>query len=122
MLFAEIMGTDAVNLGWHEASVLMRIYAIGFASVFLLFVLMYGHAYRLRRELELNPVEVLETRSAMQENAVLALVGVTSLLVALKSPGWAGWVYLAIGPLLAIHGSIFGKRIRVLAEKLPSAP
>src|SRR5580658_1192662 len=34
MLFAEIMGTDAVNLGWHEASVLMRIYAIGFASVF----------------------------------------------------------------------------------------
>jgi uncharacterized membrane protein len=122
MLFAEIMGTDAGNLGWHEASVLMRIYAIGFASVFLLFVLMYGHAYRLRRKLELNPVEVLETRSAMQENAVLALVGVASLLVAFNSPGWAGWVYLAIGPLLAIHGSIFGKRVRVLAEKPASSP
>jgi uncharacterized membrane protein len=123
MLFAEIMGTDpSGNLGWHEASVLMRIYAIGFASVFLLFVLMYGHAYRLRQRLELNPVEVLETRSAMQENAVLALVGIASLLVAFKSPGLAGWVYLAIGPLLAIHGSIFGKRVRVLAENLPSSP
>jgi uncharacterized membrane protein len=122
MLFAEIMGTDTANLGWHEASVLMRIYAIGFASVFLLFVLMYGHAYRLRRKLDLNPVEVLETRSAMQENAVLALVGVASLLVALKSPGWAGWVYLAIGPLLAIHGSVFGKRVRALAEKVPASP
>jgi uncharacterized membrane protein len=123
LLFSEIMGTDVSGyLGWHEASVLMRIYAIGFASVFLLFVLMYGHAYRLRQRLELNPVEVLETRSAMQENAVLALVGIASLLVAFKSPGWAGWVYLAIGPLLAIHGSIFGKRVRVLAEKLPSSP
>jgi hypothetical protein len=122
LLFSEITGTDVTaNMGWHEASVLMRIYAAGFAAVFLLFVLMYAHAYRLRRELGLNPVEVLETRFAMQENGLLGLVGVTSLLVAFKSPGWAGWVYLAIGPLLGIHGSIFGKRVRVLAEKLLSA-
>ena len=123
LLFSEITGTDApANMGWHEASVLMRIYAVGFAAVFLLFVLMYAHAYRLRRELGLNSVEVLETRFSMQENGLLALVGVTSFLVAFKSPGWAGWSYLAIGPLLALHGSIFGKRIRVLAEKLSTAP
>jgi uncharacterized membrane protein len=122
LLFSEITGSDVnANLGWHEASVLMRIYAAGFAAVFLLFVLMYAHAYRLRRELGLNPVEVLETRFAIQENALMALVGVSSLLVAFKSPGGAGWVYLAIGPLLAIHGSIFGKRVRVLGEKLRSA-
>jgi uncharacterized membrane protein len=123
LLFSEIMGASAAaNMGWHEASVLMRIYAAGFAAVFLLFVLMYAHAYRLRRELGLNPVEVLETRVAMQENFLLALVGVTSFLVAFKSPGWAGWVYLAIGPLLGIHGSIFGKRVRVLAGKLIPSP
>ena len=123
LLFSEITGSDVnANLGWHEASVLMRIYAAGFAAVFLLFVLMYAHAYRLRRELGLNPVEVLETRFAIQENALMALVGVSSLLVAFKSPGWAGWVYLAIGPLLGIHGSIFGKRVRVLAEKLLPSP
>jgi uncharacterized membrane protein len=117
LLFAEITGTDVSgNMGWHEASVLMRIYAAGFAAVFLLFVLLYAHAYRLRRELGLNPVEALETRFSMQENALLALVGVSSFLVAFKSPGWAGWVYLAIGPLLAAHGSIFGKRVRLLAE------
>jgi hypothetical protein len=118
LLFSEIMGNTSVELGWHEASILMRIYAVGFAAVFLLFVLMYAHAYRLRGKLELNPVEVLETRFAMQENIVLALVGVTSFLVAIKSAGWAGWVYLSIGPLLAIHGTIFGKQVRVLADKL----
>jgi uncharacterized membrane protein len=123
LLFSELTGTDVSgNLEWHEVSALMRIYAAGFAAVFLLFVLMYAHAYRLRRELGLSPVEALETRLAMQENGLLALVGVTSFLVAFKNPGWAGWLYLAIGPLLAIHGSVFGKRVRALAEKLLSAP
>src|ERR1700683_4815930 len=123
LLFSEITGGDApANMGWHEASMLMRIYAAGFAAVFLLFVLMYAHAYRLRRELGLNAVEVLETRFSMQENGVLVLIGVASFLVALKSPGWAGWTYLAIGPLLAINGSIFGKRVRRLAEKSIAAP
>jgi uncharacterized membrane protein len=123
LLFSEITGAGApVNMGWHEASVLMQIYAIGFAAVFLLFVLMYAHAYKLRRELGLNAVEELETRFSMQENGILALVGVVSFLVALKSPGWAGWTYLAIGPLLAIHGSIFGKRVRRLVDKPMAVP
>jgi len=122
-LFSEITGADVHgNFGWHEGSVLMRIYAAGFASVFLLFVLMYTHAYKLRGELGLSLVEALETRFAIQENAVLALVGVTSFLVAFKSPGAAGFTYFALGPLLWIHGSIFGKRVRLLAEKAPSAP
>jgi uncharacterized membrane protein len=118
LLFSELTGAGTVDLGWHEGSVLMRIYAAGFASVFLLFALLYGHAYRLRKDLELNPVEVLETRSAIRENAILVLIGVTSFLIALKYPGWAGWTYIAIGPLLWIHGAVFGKRTRLLAEKL----
>jgi uncharacterized membrane protein len=117
-LFSEITGADVHgNFGWHEGSVLMRIYAAGFASVFLLFVLMYAHAYKLRGELGLTPVEALETRFAIQENAVLALVGITSFAVAFKSPGAAGFTYFALAPLLWIHGSIFGKRVRLLAEK-----
>jgi uncharacterized membrane protein len=118
LLTSQIMGSTAYDMGLHEASALMRIYASGFASVFLLFALLYAHAYRLRKELGLNQVEVLETRSSLQENALLAFIGMTSFLVALKSPGWAGWIYVAIGPALWIHGATFGKRIRRLAAKL----
>jgi hypothetical protein len=100
----------------HEGSVLMRIYASGFASVFLLFVLMYFHAYKLRHEIGLGPVEILETRSSIQQNAILTAVGVGSFLVALKHPEFAGWIYFLIGPLLAVNGAILGKRIRLLAE------
>jgi len=118
LLFSQVAEkTLPPGFGFHQASVLMRIYASGFASVFLLFVLMYAHAYRLRKELGLNPVEILETRIAVQENAVLVVIGVTSFLIAIKSPGLAGWTYLAIGPLFWIHGSIFGKRTRRLAEQ-----
>lgn len=119
LVFSEITGAaHPADLGWHEGSVLMRIYASGFASVFLLFVLMYAHAYRLRLKLGLNLVETLETQFALRENMLLALVGITSFVVAFKSPGWAGWSYVAIGPLLTIHGSIYGKRTREAAEKL----
>jgi uncharacterized membrane protein len=120
LLFAEITGASVPGaFGWHEGSVLMRVYAAGFASVFLLFALMYAHAYKLRRELALNEVEVLETRSDLAENVILTLVGVASFLVALKYPEWAGWVFAAIGPLMWINGSIFGKRVRALAKKMP---
>ena len=118
LLFHAVMGVEGINLGWHEASVLMRLYALGFASVFFLFVLLYRHAYRLRRELQLNPAEVEAPRFEIRENVVMTLIGLLSFMVALRSPEWAGWVYALIGPVLWIHGSIYGKRIRMLGEKI----
>ena len=119
MLLFQLMGIDtAQEVGWHEAAVLMRIYAAGFAAVFSLFGLMYAHAYKLRNALELNPVETLETRFAIQENAIMAAAGAVSFALAFKSPAWAGWWYFVLGPVLGIHGTICGKRARLLAEKL----
>jgi uncharacterized membrane protein len=119
MLMTQLTGaTMPADLGWHGVSVLMRIYGGGFAAVFLLLSLMYLHAYKLRGELELNPVEVMETRSALRENAILAITGVLSFAIAFRSPEWAGWSYFLIGPALGIHGAISGKRTRLLAEKL----
>jgi uncharacterized membrane protein len=118
LLFLELTGASVPgSFGWHESSVVMRIYAAGFASVFFLFVLMYAHAYKLRAELRLNPVEVLETRFAMRENVLLMLIGLTSFFIAFKSPAWSGWIFLAIAPILWMHGSVYGKRTRQLAEK-----
>ncbi len=118
VLFAQITGGDVPkDFGWHEASVLMRIYAAGFVSVFALFALMYVRAYKLRGLLGLQPVEVEETRLSIQRNAILAGVGGVSFLVAFRNPEWAGWLYCAIGPLFAIHGTIVGKRARQLAER-----
>jgi hypothetical protein len=119
MLFAELTGaTTGEGIGFHEASVLMRIYAIGFASVFALFALMYARAYKFRTLLELNPVEVLETRFAIQEYLLMTAVGAVSFGLAFKNPAWAGWWFCLLGPALTVHGMVYGKRVRVLAEKM----
>src|ERR1700733_5365445 len=79
LVFSQITGTDfARGVGWHEAAVLMRVYAVGFTAVFTLFTLMYAHAYKLRNELDLNPVEVLITKSTLSENSIMVVVGVVS--------------------------------------------
>ncbi len=119
LVVAQLTGSEGhVSLGSHEASVLMRIYSAGFTSVFLLFALMYAHAYKLRRALGLNEVEVHGTRVSIQEAGLLAGVGLLSFSIAFRSPEWAGWSYMLLGPLLTIHGNMFGKRTRLLAEKL----
>ena len=118
MLSAQVTGGDfARGMGSHDASVLMRVYGSGFAAVFLVFTLMYAHAYRVRGQLGLDAVEVLETRVALQENAIMALVGAVSFALAFKNAGWAGWWYFVLGPALGIHGTITGKQVRLLAEK-----
>ena len=118
LIFDELTGKAAPELDWHEASVLMRIYAVGFIAVFKLFALMYAHAYKLRNQLQLNPVETLETRLAVQEYLIMAMVGAFSFTLALKNPAWAGWSYFLLAPLLTLHGTFYGRRVRQLAEKL----
>jgi uncharacterized membrane protein len=106
------------DVGWHESSVLMRIYGAGFAAVFSLVTLMYAHAYKFRAALDLNPVEAMETLVEMRENAILAAVGIGSFLIAFRSPGWAGWFYMVLMPAMWIHGVVSGKKTRVLAQKI----
>jgi uncharacterized membrane protein len=119
LLFNQIRGDSSGGVhSAGQATVLMCIYAVGFASVFLLFGLMYVHAYKLRDVLGLNAVEALETRNSVQENLLLAAVGVVSFLVALRYPQWAGWTYGLIGPVMWVNGSIYGKRVREMAEKV----
>jgi uncharacterized membrane protein len=119
LVFSQLTGGDfARGVGWHEAAVLMRVYAVGFVAVFSLFALMYTHAYKLRHALELNPVETLQTRVEIQGNVIMMVVGTASFALTFKNPGWAGWWYCVLGPALSVHGTISGRRVRLLAEKL----
>ena len=117
LLFSELTTAPAEAISIHQASALMRVYAAGFASVFLLFGLMYLHAYELRDALNLNAVEQLETRNEVIENLLLVGIALLSFVVAWVSPGWSGWVYLLIGPVMTAHGWIAGKRVRETAQK-----
>ena len=97
-----------------QMPLLLVVYALGFAAVFAIFALMYWHAYRKRRELDLNDLEIFDTRTLLQENVLMAAVGLVSACLALTDtrlgPPLAGLSYWLIGPVQFLLGYLRGKR------------
>ncbi|MEO6192188.1 MAG: TMEM175 family protein [Thermoanaerobaculia bacterium] len=70
---------------------MLAIYSLGFSAIFGVFTLFYLHAYRKRRELELNELELLDTLQAIQTfgyaagmTLLIPLYGLVTVLVAGK--------------------------------------
>lgn len=86
---------------------LMLIYGGGFVVIFLLFALMYRHAYRLRDKLQLDDKEIYVTRASLWGHGLTAGVGLLSIGLALLSRVWggnlmvaiSGWIYALLAPL-----------------------
>jgi hypothetical protein len=107
----------------HEAQRALRpeqwpsvlvVFAAGYMAVFSVFALLHRHALRSATQLELDPLEALETRYTIREhllNAGIALFSATITLVlayvAHWPPGFAGMVggmsYGLSGPVMTLH-------------------
>ena len=70
----------------YPARKCVAIYALGFMAVFIVFALLYHHAYRCRAALELSELEVFDARSGMAHHLVSTGVGLISLLIATVAP------------------------------------
>ena len=106
-------GTIEAVIERHQMGTLMLIFGIGYLAVFAVFVLLYFHAYRKRHELQLNDLEVFDTRSDIQANILNCLIAMLSISLVLFGGGlsrFAGLTYMLTGVVLAVHGTIMGKR------------
>lgn len=111
----------------HQAVTLMLVFGAGYVAVFGVFVLLYWHAYHKRSQLELNELEVFDTRTDIQESAINVGVGCLSLAIALifgaRFIGVSGMVYMLTGIIMTFHGMARGKRRRKMEEQFSaSAP
>ncbi len=101
---------------------LIMIYGIGFAAIFLVFALMYLHAYQLRKVLELNALEQYDTRASIFSNLfMVGMGGASVLLTAVHQPIGASLVYVLIAPFLVLFFAISNYYRRVL-EKQEEVP
>jgi uncharacterized membrane protein len=107
-----IRGNAGPEMNLRQGTVLMQLYSAGFASVFLVFMMMFAHAYRLRVPLQMNAIEVRKTRLAIQQCAMLVGLGIASAILAFKSPIWARLLYALFGLLAGIPGIIANRRNR----------
>ena len=98
----------------EQAGTMMLVFGVGYVAVFTVFALLYVRAYRRRAELELNALEVFDTRVEIESLLLQIAIGLLSISIAALG-GWrlagpSGWVYGLIGPVLTVHGRLRGKR------------
>jgi uncharacterized membrane protein len=108
-----------------QMGTLMLIFGVGYFAVFAVFVLLYLHAYRKRDELELNKLEVFDTRNSIQESALNCLVALISISLVVfggaRYASLAGLTYMLTGVVLGTHGFIMGTRRGKMAKKLTAS-
>jgi len=101
-----------------DLSRLMIIFGIGYVAIFAVFILLHWHALRKRVQLELNALEIFDTRSSMQEAALNCSIGLLSISVALfggaRYSNLAGPVYMLLAVVMSINGVVMGRRRRRL--------
>ncbi|MFZ0794959.1 MAG: TMEM175 family protein, partial [Candidatus Korobacteraceae bacterium] len=70
----------------QQAPMLMIIYGLGYAAVFVIFVLLYRNALRKREQLELTALELFDTRTSIVESSFQVGVGVLCAVAAAILP------------------------------------
>jgi uncharacterized membrane protein len=113
-----MLNPPTLDGAWQLDS-LYFIYGAGFAATWGLYAALYAHALAKRAELELNAVELLHTRAALNETLIYVIVCMLSVVLAAatESHGAPGFVYFLLGPLQAANGWLFGRRIRAAEQK-----
>ena len=105
-----------------QVSTLMIIFGIGYIAVFGVFVLLYWHAYRRRAQLDLNELEVFDTRTDIRESLLNVAIAAVSITIAVlgggRRAGLSGMTYMLTPVVMTVHGTLNGKRRRKLEAKL----
>jgi uncharacterized membrane protein len=114
-----ILGGKGGELTHAEASALFVIYGLGFAAIYLAFAALYLHAWRRRAELELDELEMLDTRWEIYAMLCHAVVGIGSALIALviQEVGRAGLAYFSLFIIMTIHRTLHGRKRRALEAR-----
>ena len=103
-----------------QAPQLMVIYGIGFLAIYMIFVLLYWHAYKKRGELKLTGPEIFFTKTELYNNVIMVIIALTAIAAALivneKDAGRTGFVYFLIGPAISVFHTIRGKMSRRMFE------
>jgi hypothetical protein len=101
----------------HQLPQLMSIFSGGFLAVACIFILLFTHALRKHAELDLNALEVYDTKVSIGAAAINAFTALISLAIAffgsVGTSGFAGLIYpILLGPGFSIYYTIVGRKRR----------
>jgi uncharacterized membrane protein len=109
---------DSAEISASETRALFTIWSLGYAALFTVFGLLYLHAWRIRAQLELSPLEALRTQVSLRDQFAMVFVALLSTALARTMPdgylGIAGLVYVIVPIYFTIAHAIAGRRERQL--------
>jgi uncharacterized membrane protein len=109
---------NSAQISAAETRALFMIWSLGYAAVFTVFGLLYLHAWRIRAQLELTPLEALRTHVSLLDQLAMVVIALLSAGLARTMPdgylGIAGYVYAIVPIYFTIAHSIAGRRERQL--------
>ena len=99
------------------------VYGLGFVALFVMFGLLYRHAYGKRTELGLEPLEVFNVKSYAGQQIVSAGIGVIVVLFAIGLPlryaVVAPMAFILMWPAHYVFERRVGQKRRALQQQLP---
>lgn len=109
------MGFATVQIKDRQVPLLMEIFSAGFLAVSCIFMLLYGHALHKRDALELNALEVFDTKVSIGAAAINAFTAIASLAIAwiapIQSSGFSGIIYpILLCPSFTIYYWVMGSK------------
>lgn len=118
-MFAQFSADPAIKqMTLGELSRASAIYGLGFFVLFLIFTLLYRHAYRRREELRLTPAESFDVNAFALHHLSSALVGLASMAFALLAPARVAFIapmlFGLMGPLHWWCGNYNERKRRVV--------
>jgi uncharacterized membrane protein len=115
-LFTTIFNNTPISVS--ETRVLFTIWSLGYVAVFAVFTLLYLHAWRIRAQLKLTPLEALRTQVSLFDQFAMVLIALLSTALARTMPdryvGIAGYIYFIVPLYFTIAHSIAARRQRQL--------
>jgi len=124
-LRAEVMGM----IKGTDVGELMIIYGLGAAATFFTMMFMYRVALSKAKDLELNEIEVFDTKASIRTNFLMGLIPLISVLMAIifkdnpfLSGTVPGFTYFLYTPVMWINGNKTQKRREKLLQQQTEVP
>jgi uncharacterized membrane protein len=116
-------GQGVHPMSFSQLSRASAIYGLGFVAVFVMFGLLYSHAYQKRNDLGLSPLEVFNIKSFAGHHLVSTGVGVLVVLIALAAPRKYAFIspmmFFFMWPAHAIYGSRRERKRKAFEAQVP---
>src|SRR5688572_10949466 len=121
--FLPALRTSVVRMTFPQLATASAIYGLGFIVLFLLFALLYLHAYRRRDAIGLTALDVFDVKSFAGHHLVSVGVGVVAVVLALVLPVHVSFLspmsFGLMGPAHWAYGTMRLRRRVAFERQIP---